>query len=588
MCGIIGAIGGNLPIEKFFQEASDSLNHRGPDDAGLYYSHQEGIALGHRRLSIIDLSVDGHQPFFSDNGNYVIVFNGEIYNYLELRDELKNFYNFKTKTDTEVLLASYLKWGESCLHKFNGMFAFAIWDRVEKKLFCVRDRLGIKPFFYYFSSGMFYFASEIKGILALGIEAEANESKIFDYLYHGLYDHTDQTFFNDIKSLSPGHYMIWKGGKIEIKKYWDLADMLSRESESHLTDAEVAERFEYLLTDSLRLRFRSDVPLGINLSSGLDSNSLYYFAKKITGVDVNVFSMCFQSNEYNECGLIENSLSREQKKKWHSCYLNPGQILARTDEMNMIQDQPYGGIPTIAYDFLIKLAKNNGVTVLMEGQGVDEILAGYPYYLIEYERDLSAKSPNLSTMSYGQDMSRLTSHEILNSGFIDSHKNNGVRFPEPFSSHLLNAQYRDIRYTKLPRVLRFNDHVTMRHGCELRVPFLDYRIVEFCFFLSPEHKIRNNSQKFALRNLMDGVVPGETKERQKKVFGAIQAEWFKEHFRCEISDLLNSSSFKSKGYWNYRLLNEEVRKFFGGEVANSFFIWQCFNLELWFKKYIKK
>lgn len=576
-----------MPEEQRIKEVRDCLSHRGPDDAGLYYNSEDGVALGHRRLSIIDLSVAGRQPMASNDNRYHVVFNGEIYNYIEIKKELEGDYDFKTKTDTEVLLAAYIKWGIKCLHNFNGMFAFAVWDKVEKRLFCARDRLGIKPFYYHFDSGNLAFASEIKALLRLGVEPFANEPILFDYLYYGIYDHSEETFFKNIKSLPAGHYLLWQANKIKLEKYWDLADLKAEACDS-LSEKEAAERLGNLLADSIKLRFRSDVPVGLNLSSGLDSNSLYHYALQITGGKIDTFSMCLSSEDYNECDLIDKMLNNKQKQYWHTCFLEPLVVLGEAEEMNFIQDQPYGGIPTIAYQSLINTVKQSEVIVLLEGQGVDEILAGYPYYKIENEKDNWQIKEGVSTLAMGQDMSKLIFQEILADKFIANYKDRPFEFPAPFLSHLLNAQYRDIRYTKLPRVLRFNDHVTMHYGRELRLPFLDYRIVEFCFFLPVKFKINGGAQKYLLRRLMAGIIPKDTQKRQKKVFGAIQAEWFRKYFKEQVYALLSSPSFQGRPYWNQKKLKEEVDKFYKGEKENSFFIWQCFNLEMWFNKFIDK
>ncbi len=356
MCGIIGVIG-KLPEKSEFEKARDVLSHRGPDDCGTYYNEKDGVALGHRRLSIIDLSSAGHQPFFSNDRRYAIVFNGEIYNYLELKEELKNSYDFQTKTDTEVLLASYIKWGKACLQKFNGMFSFAIWDTKEKELFCARDRLGIKPFYYSsaISEQVFYFASEIKGLLALGIKPGPNDKIIYDYLVYGLYDHSNETFFNKILKLPAGHYLIYKNDNFKISKYWDLADISGKPADISLEDAK--KKFLELFADSIKLRLRSDVEVGVNLSSGLDSSALLFFAEKITGRNLDIFSMCSEEEEYDECSLIKNSLNGKQKAKWRASCLKQGETINLINELIQSQDEPYGGIPTIAYHQLAKLEK---------------------------------------------------------------------------------------------------------------------------------------------------------------------------------------------------------------------------------------
>ncbi len=583
MCGILGAVG-NIPNQETIQLSLNALAHRGPNDQGLFYDAQSGIALGQRRLSIIDLSAHGHQPFVSQDGRYTLTFNGEIYNYIELKQELKDVYSFQTKTDTEVLLAAYIQWGEICLTKFNGMFAFAIWDSQEKKLFCARDHVGIKPFFYTQNNGMFAFASEIKGLLALGIPCNANEGIIFDYLARGMYDHTTQTFFEGIHSLAAGYWLTWQAGEMVMKKYWDLTD--KQPQGAPLSFEEVKEKFKFLLSDAIRLQFRSDVPVGINLSSGVDSNGLLYYGEKKLGYDIHTFSMCLPDSEYNECEILNTTLSSEQKKRWHQCFVNPDDIFLGAEQMNLIQDQPYGGIPTISYTVLPQEAQKNGIVVLLEGQGVDEILGGYPYYTLEHQKDTQGSFLNQSSLDLSQDMSKLIHADILNPQFVETYKTRQLNFSTPFSSHLLNAQYRDLMYAKLPRVLRFNDHATMHYSRELRVPYLDPRIIEFCFWLPPEYKIQGNEQKVLIREVMKEFLPQVIQRKAKKTFGAVQTPWLRNLYKEQVMNILNSESFQKRPYWDHEKLSKKVEAFYRGEGNNSFFLWQCINLELWFREFI--
>ncbi len=584
MCAIIGAAG-KIPPRGTIERARDTMAHRGPDGSGIYYSEKEGVALGHRRLSIIDLSSAGKQPFCSNDGRFVIVFNGEIYNYPELKKELAHKYDFKTKTDTEVLLASYITWGEKCLQKLNGMFAFAIWDTKERKLFCARDRLGVKPLFYFFKDGTFYFSSEIKGLLALGVPATPNERIISEYLYYGLYDHTDGTFFSGIYSLGGGCYLAWKNGKIHIERYWSLGNV--QERIGTLDDNSAQEEYRKILADAIKIRFRSDVPVGINLSSGLDSNSLLYYSKKILKEDINTFSFCYEDEKYNECSLVERHLSRDQKRRWHTETVAPQGMLDEAVAMNAVQDQPFGGVPTLAHAHLFQLARRHDTTVLLEGQGGDELLAGYEYYRLEYEKDrkrepLGGRSPSLSL---SQDSSALIDQTVFSSHFLKDIPPNPV-FQRPFSSHLLNAQYRDLVYTKLPRVLRFHDHMSMAHGRELRLPYLDYRFVEFCFSLPASYKINKSSQKVLMREAMKEYLPGIIESAPKKAFSAVQGEWLRRYHKNAIYDILSSPSFRERPYWDHDNLMRKADLFFGGKGDNSFFLWQCVNLELWFRKFV--
>jgi len=574
MCAIIGVVGENLPPQKVIEKARDVMTHRGPDDAGIYYRENEGIALGHRRLSIIDLSKDGQQPFFSYDKRYTIIFNGEIYNYLELKEELKDKYPFQTKTDTEVLLAAYMTWGRECLTKLRGMFSFTIWDAREKMLFGARDRFGIKPFYYASQDNVFYFASEIKGLLALGIRAQPNEKTIFHYLYYGYYDHSKDTFFESIQSLRPGHFFTHKEGNFLMEKYWDIKD----ESGTYVyikTKEDIYEMFKTLLSDSIRLHFRSDVPVGVNLSSGVDSNALLYYAEKVTGSDASALSMCLESEEYDECRTIKSSLSEKHLKRWHTVNINVPTFLFAGKEMITVQDEPYGGIPTILYESLMRLAKEKGVTVLLEGQGVDELLAGYAYY-----------REGEGGIGLSQDRTQEMYADLLHQDFIKKYKKEPATFEEPFDDKLLNMQYRDIYYTKLPRVLRFNDHTSMAYGRELRVPYLDHKFASFMFHLPKEFKIDKNQQKILIREVMKELVPEVIKNKPKKAFGAIQTEWFRNFYKDDIVSILESSSFKARPFWDHKKLKQKVEEFFGGRGENSFFIWQCVNLELWFRKFI--
>ena len=574
MCGIIGAFG-VLPKEDKFLDARDSMSTRGPDDKGVLYDEGNNIALGHTRLSIIDLTSSGHQPMFSNDGRYCIVFNGEIYNYLELKEELKDKYSFKTGTDTEVLLASYSVWGEGALSKLNGMFSFAIWDKEKRELFCARDRLGIKPFYYALDDDTLYISSEIKGLLKMGVGARVNDRIIYDYLAHGYYDHTEETFFDGIKNLSAGSQLTYKDGNMEVKSYWDLANIVG--GGLNISKEDAKKRFLEIFRDSIRLRLRSDVPVGVNISSGLDSAGLLFFAENESGSHVNTFSMCSVDIDYDECKLLEPMLTNAQIDKWNTSTLQPEEVQGLLDEVLESQDEPYGGIPTISYHQLARCAKENGVTVVLEGQGGDELFAGYSYYREEFL--------NKNTSGLSQDTSKEINTSALNEGFLRS-RSSVAEMAEPFESPLLNAQYRDLKYTKLPRVLRFNDRISMAFSLEYREPFLDHRLVEFAFSIPDEYKIDESGQKVILREAFEGVVPLATRKRTKKAFGAIQTPWFRKYLKSYILGILKSESFRRRKYWDQEKVLDAANKFFDGEGDNSFYIWQWVNLELWFRRYI--
>lgn len=572
MCAIIGQIGGVLDKGQF-EKARDVMEKRGPDGKGAFYDEENAVALGHRRLSILDLSTAAAQPMVSPDGRYQIVFNGEIFNFLELRKELPE-YSFKTNSDTEVLLAAYAKWGPKCLDRLNGQFAFAIYDTKTGEIFCARDRLGILPFYYSLEGGAFRFASEIKALLALGVPAEANDRTIFEYLRYNAYDHSEETFFDGVKRLSPGHYAIWKNGKLEIRTYWDLAAMKVEEGKyEKISEGEAIGRFKELLESAIRLRFRSDVPVGLNLSSGLDSMSMLFFTNATIG-KVHMFSAGLNDERYDEAGYLKKLLDAEQRRLLTTSQLIPEKVWPLAEKLNAIEDEPYGGLSTINYLNLYEETGMPGVTVLLEGQGVDEILGGYRYY-----------QEGGADQDFSQDLTREGAADAIAPDFAAKFSG-ALRFPRPFRSGLLNLQYRDLRYTKLPRVLRFNDHINLAYSKELRPPYLDHRLVEFCFFLPAKFKIDGERRKVLLRDTMKGVVPEADRSRAKVFFGAFQTDWLRRYFKKEVYEIIESDSFRSRPYWDYNKVKERADRFFAGEGDNSFFIWQWINLEMWLRKFI--
>lgn len=578
MCAIIGQVGGIIEKDRFIL-ARDLMKNRGPNDCGVFFDGKNSVALGHRRLSIIDLSSSGHQPMFSKDGRYVITYNGEIFNFIELKKELKD-YKFISGSDTEVLLAAYLEWGKDFLNKLNGQFAFAIYDIQKNSLFCARDHFGIKPFFYSIKEGSFLFASEIKALLALGIKSEPDEKNIFEYLNYGFYDHNENTFFKNIKRLGPGEYCIWQDSKLEKKSYWRLDQKKENEGKyNSITNEEAEEKFKSLLIDSIKLQFRSDVPVGLTLSSGVDSLGLLYFSESNFGKNLHLFSSGLADDKFDETRILDEILLPHQRANLAKTFLTSDKVWKLADKLLEIQDEPYGGFSTIHYFNLYQETKIAGVTVLLEGQGMDEILAGYDSY-----KNLKNNSGNFT-----QDMTDEKGPDILDNDFKNRFINTNVIFDKPFRSELLNAQYRDIYYTKLQRVLRFNDHISLAFGKELRLPYLDYHLVDFCFFLPDRLKISGNKQKVLLRNIAEDFNFLEKPNEQKFFFGSFQTEWMRDKFQKEIYEILNSESFKKRGYWDYEKVKNETRNLFSNKnKKSSFFLWQCINLEMWFRKFIDK
>lgn len=608
MCGISGIVGACW--ERTQLEAMVAIqDHRGPDDSGIYVNASGLVGLGHNRLSIVDLSDAGHQPMVNHNRTAWIVFNGEIYNYVELKSELRG-YPYRSRTDTEIILAAYERWGEACVDHFVGMFAFAIWDERTRTLFCARDRLGVKPFYYAWQDDNFFFASEIKAILSADYPARPNRSIWATYLAHGIYDHDAETFFAGINSLPPGHTLKVENGELTVRCYWDLPSLAAEPLV--LSDDEAAQRLFAYLKESVRLRLRSDVPLGVNLSGGLDSSSLMAVVDSLLPDqgEVKAFTASFSDPQYDEqdfAALVpcRNHWSRQLQRLDHR------RIWTIAQEALWHQEAPYGGIATLAYHHLHRLAHECGVTVLLEGQGVDEMLAGYSYFRPYHYLDLVQQGRwqelrrELSTCNDGGAW-ELDAMRKLRSGHGLSVYQDGTsflqtqcllpevrglaadqpEFPHPFEGNLANALYRDLRFTKLPRVLRMNDRLSMAFSRELREPYLDHRLVEFLFRLPGDKKIRGGQSKFLLRHAVANLLPDNVRSTAKRGVVTPQREWLRTILRPQVEDILRSHSFAQRDLFDVKEVRSSYARFCAGEGENAFFVWQWVNAELWWRMFI--
>ena len=609
MCGIGGIVGLKWHRSQI-ESMANIQSHRGPDNQGLYIDPHHKVGLIHNRLKIIDLSETGNQPMSNPDNSKWIVFNGEIYNYLEIKSELSD-YPYKSETDTEVILAAYEKWGDRCVEHFIGMFAFAIWDTKINTLFCARDRLGIKPFYYTKYDNCFIFSSEIKGILATGYPAEPDRQTWSEYLIDGYYDHNNKTFFEGIKSLDPGKTLKLSGDKISETRYWNL--FLNKSETLHnISDKDATEQLSYLIKDSVKLRLRSDVPLGINLSGGIDSASLAATMSLLVANNskINAFTASYNESKYDELKFADQTILDSQIVQ-HTSRLNPKEVPEMTNECMWYQEGPYGGISTLSYYKLHKLAKTKNVTVLLEGQGVDELFAGYKYfypsYLADLMRDHKWKELNLEFNSQRKNLGSILSQmKIITQGGKTNTYQDGTNhlkidcissnirkthtesksFDSPYNDHLTNALYRDLFHTKLPRVLRFNDRLSMAHSRELREPFLDHRLVEFAFNLPANKKIREGIQKFIIRENMKNLLPGSILNAEKRPVVTPQREWIKSSIKPFIMDIIHSQSFEQREFFDVKQVRKTFKEFCDGNSDNSFFIWQWVNTEIWFRTFI--
>jgi asparagine synthase (glutamine-hydrolysing) len=540
-----------------------ALSHRGPDGRGI---HRDGdAALGHTRLSIIDLSDCGLQPMSDPSGRWWIAFNGEIYNYLELRSALS--WDFRTNTDTEVLLAAYATWGPACLERLLGMFAFLIWDSQERRLFAARDRFGVKPLYLHESDGTLRVASEIKALHAAGVPARPDVVAWASYLSHGLHDHSEGTFWESVRALPGGCFLTWQDGKTSVSRWYDLAGRIDPEPDRR-TDGEVREEYRALLEESVRLRFRSDVPVGINLSGGLDSSTLLGLVQQVQGPesDIQAFTFVTGDPDYDELPWVEQMLART-RHPLVVCSLSAEEVPALAESVARAEDEPFGGLPTLAYARLFERARESGVIVLLDGQGMDEQWAGYDYY----------RTVGDGTVSLIQGTrQRSVRPECLTPGMRARAER--PELSAPFPDRLRNLQYRDLRYTKIPRALRFNDRISMRSSTELREPFLDHRLVELALRQPTERKIRDGQQKWMLRSLVGELLPKGVVEAPKRPLQTPQREWLRGPLREWATGQIERAL--ESGWLDADAVRREWRAYCEGEGDNSFFVWQWISLGL--------
>lgn len=539
---------------------TSELGHRGPDDEGHWINDTRCVGLGALRLSIIDLSSAGSQPLHYLN-RYTIVFNGEIYNHVELRSELvARGYQFRSGTDTEVITAAYDRYREKCLDHFEGMFAFAIWDEQEKKLFGARDRLGEKPFFYHYSDKAFMFASEMKALWACEVARKPNLKLLFNFLTIGYVDNPDipeETFYEEIHKLPAASYFEYSSlyHKLEINNYWDLEQ--TKDHNIITSENDALEKFRDLLANSVRLRLRSDVSSGTNLSGGLDSSAIVSLCSESDSP--NYSHQCFTAifpgfdkDEKEKARIVAQHFSLEQ----HFAEVSGVQLLDELKEVFHYQEEPFTSASVFAQFKLYELAKEKGVKVLLDGQGADETLAGYSKYYKWYWQELfrkrrlasskeiscarelgvkedftwknkiAALSPEFASIFLEKKyILKALAHEDLEREFVTlQSKEAYYAVPDIFS--LNGVLYFNTFIHGLEELLRYADRNSMAHSRELRLPFLDTKLLEFVFSLPPEYKIHKGWTKWILRKVMEGNLPDETTWRRDKIgFEPPQKQW---------------------------------------------------------------
>lgn len=594
MCGIVGLWNFNrqpvtLDILRCF---TDSLAHRGPDGNGFYIDPGANLGLGHRRLAILDTSDSGRQPMSFAGERYWIVFNGEIYNFLELKAELEQHgYQFQTDSDTEIILAAYHRWGEDCQFRFNGMWAFAIWDREERKLFISRDRFGVKPLVYYFDQKHFAFASEMKAFLALDwFQPDFDSSMMSAALSNErLIEGDERCLLQGLKHLLGGHCITLKIGESpKIRRWWNTLDHLVKAPTSY---EDQVERFRELFLDACRLRMRSDVSIGTALSGGLDSSSIlcgmrYIHNKSSTTTDrmasdwQKAFIMTYPGAAIDERKYADEVVKQTGVIPIY-CVGTPDLYLEHFDrilfQFEEISDIHLG--PWLVH----KTQRENGVVVTLDGHGADEVLGGYPWHVTAALKDSMFKFSPRHTRELVSVMKNLElfpdnyfyikSAQVLLAKIMNGRRPSWLlQSPADFTSPayeedmslirdrdlLFKATYVDFHFTQLPTNLRDFDRLSMAHGVEVRSPFMDWRLICFLFSLPSTAKIDAGFTKRILRDALKGILPESIRVRTRKLgFPNLEA-WRSPRGQEFIRDIIHSAEFQKSNIWNGRKISKDL------------------------------
>jgi asparagine synthase (glutamine-hydrolysing) len=648
MCGIGGivALGAGAVDRSQVEELGHAQAHRGPDDSGIYHTSRVGLA--HRRLSIIDLSPAGHGPMPNEDRTLWITYNGEVYNYRELMpDLLARGHRFASECDTEVVLHAYEEYGERCVERFNGMFAFAIWDERTGCLFCARDRCGVKPFYYCQNGQYFAFASELKALLRLPwVRRRPNDAAIFDYLLYGYVDHSDETFVEGIRALAPAHTLLVGDAPSAPRRYWappapDPAHLVERPGARGMRDA--AEDFGALLRDSVRLRLRSDVTVGSCLSGGLDSSTIVCLANELLfpraaaggpqerwhlrGEQQKTFSACYDDRSIDERPYIERVI-RQTGAASHLTFPSGENLMETLRAVVWHQDEPFLSTSIVAQWEVMRLARENGVKVLLDGQGADELLCGYPGYVGPFLADLLAAG-DLAALGreaalvrryqrgrYGSEArllaqalrarhawlrprlrSRLDASRTLPAWMdpalardADGHPRGGpVGFSADQPGYLPAVTHWLFTRGSLPALLRYEDRNSMAFGVEARVPFLDYRLVEYVFRAPNALRLQDGLGKRVLREATRGLIPEAVRRRRDKIgFNTPEVAWLRGPARETTERILGSPSLARRGYLRPQVVRDLTAQFMGGAPVSAALIWRWLNLELWLRTFIDR
>lgn len=631
MCGINGIAfssrSGRTISRPVLEAMRDVITHRGPDDEGLFIDHNVG--LGHRRLSIVDVS-RGHQPMTNEDATLHITYNGEIYNHADYRESLEaKGHVYNTHCDTETILHLYEEHGTACVDYLRGMFAFAIWDQRKQELFIARDRLGVKPLYYvHTDDGSLYFGSEIKTLLEAGaVKAELNYAVLSDYLANHA-PSGEETLFGGVKRLLPGHLLTWRDGELSMRRYWDVD--FSKEAEVR-DDKTYIEQWSELFRESVRLRLMADVPLGMFLSGGIDSSAIAAVMSGMVSEPIKTFSVAFKEREANELEYAR-LIADAYKTNHHEIVVSPEQFFAALPQLVWHEDEPLAHPSSVALYFVSKLASEH-VKVVLTGEGSDELLAGYGRYRRTIWNLALGRKYNQVTPAIARDTIRKQIERMLPGGRLRQklmrtflvlspelesiYFDNFAVFPAPMQQRMFTRETRDriheidpyvelrrlLERTKdlslldgllyadiktyLHELLMKQDQMSMATSIESRVPFLDHKLVEFTARMPDRMKLRGGTTKYVLRESMKGVLPERILTRSKMGFPVPIGSWFRGPFRSVVDEYVLSERALSRGIFAPEFVRNVVSLHQAGE-DHSERLWALVNFEMWLRRFFDR
>jgi asparagine synthase (glutamine-hydrolysing) len=606
MCGIAGFISKEFE-DKDLQKMACILQHRGPDAKGFYYDATSGVGLAHRRLSILDLSEAANQPFYSRDGRYVMIYNGEVYNFKEVAAK----YNIdaRTTSDTEIIIEAFAKVGMQSVQDLNGMFSIVIWDKVRKKLYLIRDRIGVKPLYYYWKEKNFAFASELKSIFSLPFDKTINQHAVTDFLYLG-YIPGDSTIYKFCKKLKPGHYAVLHNEELTVQSYWQLEDKLI----APVTEDEVVAKatLKNLLESSVEYCMVSDVPVGILLSGGVDSSTVAAIAQAVSNTPIKTFSIGFTEKKYNESEFAR-SIAKHIGSDHYEYTVTEKDALNLVDKILDVYDEPYADSSAIPTLLVSELARKH-VTVALSGDGGDELFMGYGFYywarrlrnpfLKTFRKPLAAALHTFgdNRLKRGSKLfnypaeSKIKSHIFSQEQYFFTEGELKQLLLKPVDITIDERIHSDARTFSLPEEQSFfdiknylpeellvkTDRASMYHSLEIRVPLLDYRLVEFAVNLSPELKLNGKTGKYLLKQVLYDYVPAFYFDRPKRGFSIPLRTWLITDLKYLIDRYLSNNVLEQCGIVHPSIVQQLKNEFFAGRDYLYNKLWALILLHKWF------